>query len=363
MRRSAGAATLLVLALLAAAGGAQPAAARYDPIGAGATVLTLDRGFLQTMSRNGVKLSAVAPATLKGRTLTFPVEGGKFDPTAGRGVVAHEGALLFRAGSRSVPLKALQLKTTQRHSPLSVKAGGSQLKLATAAGLEVKRAGFGDRISSRGLALSAKLATRLAKKLRRREAFAADQPLGEALTNVQPETVSILGKDSATFTLDPGIAAKLQGLFVALNPIAPAERFGSNFILPIFGGELAPDGSLGTLETDGSIEALQLGGGQVFWQKNWLDLGAKALSGEVDTEPSPPYAGKVGRIAIADLSTIAATSADARARTISVEGAAFVLQAPTAASFNEIFAKPQGKADVFKAGEALGTITFTARTQ
>ena len=364
MRRASTTVTLFVLALLAAAGGgAQPASARYDPIDAGATTVTFDRGFLQTMSSNGVKLSAVAPATLKGRTISFPISSGKFDPTNGKGVVAHEGALLFRAGSRSVPLKELQLKTTQRHSPFSVKAGGSQLKFATVAALGVKRAGFGDRIAASELSLGAKLATRLAKKLRRRGVFVAGQPLGEALTTTKPETVSIVEKGTATLDLDPGLVGKLQGLFVALNPISPAERFGSSFSLPIFGGQLALDGSAGTLETSGEIEALQLGGAQIFWQRSWLDFGAKALSAEVDTEPSPPYPGKAGRLTIADLGAIATVSADPKARTISVTGASLVLPAQTTAGFNEVFAHPKGKDEVFKAGEVLGTISFTAQSQ
>jgi hypothetical protein len=34
-----------------------------------------------------------------------------------------------------------------------------------------------------------------------------------------------------------------------------------------------------------------------------------------------------------------------------------------AAAFNEAFAKPIGKPDVFHAGEPLGTISFTAQAQ
>ena len=352
-------ATLALIALLPST-----AAAKYDPLGSGSTRLTLDKGFLRLMAQNGVAVSAVSPATLKGRVLTFPVDGGEFDPTSGRGVVDHEGALLLKAGRRSIPLKDLQLKPAQKNAPFTVKAGGGQLKLATVAKLSVRRAGFGDKIAVEKLALSGKVAVRLAKKLRLRGVLEEGQPLGSTLTKAQPETIAVTNTGKAALTFDPSILAKLQGLFVALNPIFPAEHIGTEFTLPIFGGKIAPDGSSGVLETSGAIEALQLGGGQVFWQDNWFDLSAKTVYSAVNIQPSPPYAGKVDRIAIADLGLSAVPpSSNPDARTVSVSGATIALQAQTAATFNEVFARPKGQDGVFKAGEALGTISFTAHGQ
>jgi hypothetical protein len=316
------------------------------------------------LKQNGVKLSAVAPAKLRAGAVSFPVSGGKFDPTAAKGTLEHEGALVFKAGGRSIPLKALQLKTTQKHSPLSAKVGGSQLKLATAKSLAVSREGFGDKIKVAKLALSGKLATRLAKKLGLRGVFKEGQPLGQALSKAQPETISVLGRGRAELALDPGIVAKLGSLFVAVNPIFPAEHVGPLFTLQIFGGTIAPDASIGTLETQGAMEFLQLGGGQVFWAENWLDLAAKTAAPEVNVQPSPPFAGKAGRIPVADLSLTGATvSPDPQARAVAVSGAVLTMQAQTAATFNEVFAKPQGKSGVFVAGEPLGSVAFTAQGQ
>ena len=39
------------------------------------------------------------------------------------------------------------------------------------------------------------------------------------------------------------------------------------------------------------------------------------------------------------------------------------MQANLAQAFNEAFAKPLGKANVFAAGEPLGTVSFTAQAQ
>ncbi|MGC1166345.1 MAG: hypothetical protein WA862_09560 [Solirubrobacterales bacterium] len=352
--------TFLALGCLLLAPMAQ---AEYDPLGSGATKLTLDRSFRGLLKENGVKLAATPPAKLSGGTVSFPVSGGKFDPTAAKGMVEHEGALVFKAGKRSIPIKALQLKTTQKRSPLSAKVGGSQLKLATAKRLVVSRAGFGDKVKVTSLSLSSKLATRLGKKLRLRGILKEGLPLGRTLTKAQPQTIAVLGEGKASFSFAPGIEAKLSSLFVAVNPIFPAEHIGPVFTLPIFGGTISPEATLGTLETSGSLEFLQLGGGQAFWAEDWLDFATRTASPEVTLQPSPPYAGKLGRTPVATFAFAAPAVADAKARTVTVTGAGLALGAATAATFNELFAKPQGKDGVFVAGEALGTISFTAQGQ
>ncbi len=351
MRLKAAMLTLFMALLLASS-----AHATYEPLGSGQTKLTLDKGFLGLLKRNGVKLSAVSPAKLKGPVLSFPIIGGKLDPTSARGTIEHGGALLFKAGKRSIPIKAPQLKTTQRHSPFSAKVGGSQLKLAAAQSLNVTRAGFANRVKVSELSLSAKLATRLAKKLRLKGVIEAGQPLGSALTKADPETIALLPKGKLTFVLDPGIRAKLASLFVALNPIFPAER-PADFTLPIAGGTIAPDGSLGTIAAEGALELLQLGGGQLFWREPWLGLESRSLSAEAEVLPSPPYAGKAGRVGVAGLGA-ASVSANPMARSVTVSGASLALNPETAASFEELFARPQDRSGVFAAGEALGSISF-----
>jgi hypothetical protein len=352
---------LLVVALAVAF--VPPARADYDPVGSGATVLKLDRGFLALMKANGVKLTAAAPAKLKGGVVTFPVSGGKFDPVSSRGTVDHEGALRLQSAAGMVPLKALQLKTTQRRAPFSAKAGGAQLKIATAAGLLVSREGFGEKVAVSKLALSDKLATKLGKKLKLRKVFNGGMPLGSALTKVSPQTITALGKGNVTLNLDPAFVAKLNSLFVAVNPIFPAEHPGP-FTLQIFAGTISPDAAIGVLQTKGALEFLQLGGGQVFWREGWFDFAATGFNPEADAQPSPPYSGKVGRVTVAPLSLAAAqVLAQPKARTVSVANGSLTMAAATATTFNEVFAKPQGKEGVFVSGEAIGSFSFVAQGQ
>jgi hypothetical protein len=354
--------TILVLAFTAALLAAPAAAgAGYDPVVSGQTKLRLDKSFLALLKDNGVKLRAAEGVQLKANTVAFPVVGGKFDPTTGKGFVEHAGGLFFERGRRRVALTSLQLKTTQRHAPFSAKFGGGQLKMATTAKLAVSRKGFGDKVTVSILKLSAKVATRLSKKLRLHGVFKAGQPLGTTVTTTVPQTVTLQGTGKASLTFDPTFQDKLTGLFVALNPIFPAEHPGL-FTLPIFGGTLAPTGSTGRISLSGGLEFLQLGGGQVFWREASLDFAAHSLAAEVEVDPSPPYSGKLGLVEIAAFSGGSVTP-EPKARAIAASSLALALSPQMAATFEEVFAKPQGRSGVFNAGEAVGTVSFGAQGQ
>jgi hypothetical protein len=356
MRRQASAATALTaLALLAIAPGAQ---ATYDPLGSGTTKLTLDKRFVSFLKADGIALSASAGAKARGKAFTLPVVDGNVDPTIAQGEIDTEGTLVFQNDRKRVPLRKVVVKT--KRTPLIAKVGGSQLKVATSSKLSSKREGFGTSFSAKALRLTAKVATRLNKKLRPKIPFVQGQPLGTLTSSAQPKLVTILDQGKATLVFDSAFLAKMDGLFVSVNPIFPAEHAGGTFTFPIIpGGQLAPNGSEGTLRTGGSVEFLQLGAGQVFWHEFWLDLGTRSDTAEVDVEPIPAFPGKLGRIGVLDLGATAVSS-DPTARTISVSGAPLTLQAQTAQTLNEAFAP--GK-EPFKAGETAGALSFTAQGQ
>lgn len=348
----------LLIALLAFA---PSSPASYDPLGSGATKLTLDKKFLAQMKEHGVKLLAKAPAMRKGPTLILPVGEGKMDPTTGKGDIDHEGVFIFKRGSLSLPFRKPMLKT--KPAPLYAKVGGGQLKIATGAKIATKRAGFGTVFTARNLKLSAKAAVRLNKKLHLGDAFETGQLIGSLRSATQPQTVAILPVGRATLTPNPETFAKLNSRFVSINPIFPAELApGPLFSFPVIAGSaIAPDASVGTLRTGGSIEFLQLSGGQIFWHELWLSIDTRTVLAEVNVQPSPPYPGKLGQIAALDLDlSSAAISSDPKARTITVTGALLKLQAQSAAHFNQAFA--EGKA-IFAAGDLFGTISFTAQGQ
>jgi hypothetical protein len=338
---------------------AAPAQAAYDPIGGGTTKLTLDPSFLSLLKKQGVTLKAKAPAKRQGKVIILPVSGGKEDPTISKGEVTHEGRIVFQKGARKVPLRDIELKA--KKTPLFAKVGGSQLKVASTKKLTVKREGFGQGFRAQGLELTAKVATRLNKKLRTGKAFGEGLAIGTVTSKTQPQRVAILEQGSGTIAPDPAFLAKLKPLFVSLNPIAPAElQPGPVLEFPIApGSQIAPDASEGSLRLGGAIELLQLGAGQVFQKEYWLDLGAKSTSAEVDIEPTPAFPGKLGRIGAFDIGQ-GSVSADPKMRTISASGASLTLTASTAQQFNAAFA--EGK-PTFSAGELFGVVGFEARGQ
>jgi hypothetical protein len=345
---------LSVLALVMAMSGSAYAA--YDPIGGGTTKLTLDKGFLSFLKKQGVTLTAKAPAKRQGSTIVLPVSGGKEDPVAGKGEVTHEGQIVFAKGNRKVPMRSIELKA--KKTPLFAKVGGSQLKLVSAKSVTSTREGFGQGFRATSLELTAKVATRLNKKLRTGKAFTEGLAMGTLKSKTQPQRVAILDQGQGTITPDPAILAKFKALFVSLNPIAPAElQPGPLLKFPIaLGGQISPEASEGTLRLAGAIELLQLGAGQVFHSEYWLDLGAKSTSAEVDIEPTPAFPGKLGRVGAFDLG-IGSVASDPKSRAITVSNAPLTLTAATAQSFNEAFAEGKG---VFGAGETFGVVGFGA---
>lgn len=354
-------AALAALALLWALAAPVLAEANYDPIAEGTTTLRLAPAFLATLRKHGVSLGATAPARLKGGAVSFPVSAGELDPVAVKGSVQHKGALVFRRGGRKLPMKALQLKTTQKRSPLSAKFGGGKLKLSATAKLVTARAGFGLRAQVGGMLLSAKVAERLDKKLGLRGVFAAGDALGSAVSTIVPASVAIARAGRAELAVDPAFASKLQSLFVAVNPIAPAEHPGP-FTFPIDGGALAPSLASGALQTGGALEFIQVGGGQVFVRELEPDFGAHVANAEsqlvlASSGPGPNQSGAVFTLGGGS------ASADPGIRQLTLSAAPLALEPDTARAFDEAFAAPQGKSGVFAAGEVMGTLSFTAQAE
>lgn len=352
MKRALTTALLLSLCLV------PQAKADYDPIGSGTTKLILDKGFLAELRKQGVKVSAKAPAKLRAGAITLPVLGGEIDPTIQKGTIEAEGTIVFAKGNRALPWRKIEVKA--KKTPLYAKVGGGQLKLTQAKSTAFKRQGFGSSFRAKAMSLTQKVATRLNKKLRTKDLFHEDQLLGQVKTTTEPKLTTILPQGQATIVPDPAILAKFKALFVSLNPIAPAELSAGPILhFPIAGGgDLAPNGSEGTLRTAGAIELLQLGAGQVFHKEYWLELAPRQALAEVDVEPTPAFPGKLGQIGVFGIDMGAASvSSDPNSRTISVSNAPLSLTAQSAQTFNQAFA---AGAPTFSAGEAFGVVSFGA---
>jgi hypothetical protein len=336
-------------------------AAGYDPVASGSTTLKLAPSFAHLLKTSGVKLEGKGGVTVHGTTISFSLSGGKLEPVEAKGTIEHAGQLVFRAGNRELPLKALQLKTTRATSPFAAKLGGGQLKLSAGAKLTSVRKGFGTDFKTTGMLLSAKVAARLDKKLDLKGVFEEGQPFASATTAVEPATVGLAPTGKVELTIDPGFAAKLGSFFVAVNPVFPAEHPGA-FTFPIGGGVLAPTGSSGLVKTNGGIEFIQVGGGQFFARDLELGIATGQALAEyqlvlADTGADPNQAGPLLGLGAGTFSS------EPAARTITASGAPLTLSATVAQDFNEAFTEPLGRSDSFGPGEVLGTIGFTATAE
>jgi hypothetical protein len=358
------------------------ASAASDPLAGGATTIELGPGFLKKAGKRGVKVLGLSPASVSGSTVVLPVAGGGLDPLSGQGSVAHAGEIKFKHGKRTARVGPLVLDTAT--ASLNGTVVGKAVKFASVEGLSYARNGFGvdlaiERLTLTGTAaklLNAKLGfvakkgKAKGKKPRRagtskkakapKKPFAAKQLLGSARSATQPLTVTILPSGKAKLLPDIETVTKLfmAGATVELVPPAEAE-FGPPpaVNLPISGGLLAPNGSTGVLQTLGG-QKISKGSVATIATNFWFDLGLKAASAELEVTGFPGAPGNVGRApnSLLDLSA-ASFAADPAARTISVGNAIMRMTAEGAASFNSLYGTE------FKAGDPLGSVSFTAQAQ
>jgi len=392
-------AVAIAVAVVASLALASLASAAANPVAPGSkTTITLNSGFVNKLKKSKVKLTGIKPATVKGKTVGLPIEEGSID-TAGQGELLHEGGLKFKAGKKSTTIKALVLNTTT--SSLSGKLGGKTLKVASVTGLSATRNGFGVNVTIKSLKLTGKAATELNKKLgfngkpkkkgKRASAskkkappkpFKGNQVLGGSTSETQPKTIGITPTGAVTLNVDLGAAVKLNEVHVSVAPIAPAtviKPLPPSFNFPLTGGTISPDGKAGSVRTGGGLllhqEPIAFPGKETnMTLKNFfIELSTGRATVEVIVESTvevppasgmfPANLGNLGHPSIATLDMSGATiKSDPTAHTVTIENGKANLEETTAAVLNGVFGKFESK-EPFKAGDPLGTFSFTATTE
>jgi hypothetical protein len=368
-------AVAVAVAVIAAVALSPFASAASNPVATGATTtITLNSSFSKKLKKNKIKLTGLSPATVKGKTVTLPVEEGSVEPS-GAGSLTHAGGLKFKVGKKSVTIKALVLDTTA--NSLSGKLGSKTMKIATDSPIVATREGFGVNIAIGSMKLTGKAAKELNKKLgftgkkkgKKKPPFKGNQVIGKSVTPTQPKTLGVLPQGAAKLEGNLETLIKFAKLGVKVEPIAPAtiEKV-TTFVFPLSGGNIAPNGLSGVPQSAGGVKFTQEPAPKihVFLTLNniYIDLATKKATAEVAIEDDSEFVktpGPLGRVSIADLKMEGATiSSDPTARTVAVVGAAAVLQGTTAFTLNETFA---GGKEEFKEGEVLGLFSFLASTE
>jgi hypothetical protein len=413
---------ILTAALFALLAFAPFASAAPDPVASGTTTVTLTSSFNNYLKTFGIKTSKVAPAKVKGAKATFTVTGGSLDPTTGLGEVTLGGGLKLKAGKKTSTIKSLVLNTKKK--ALTGKVGGKKVKIASVSGWSFVRNGFGVNLTVKKLKLTGSGASALNKALGFSKGtpkpFQGGKLIAKAAAETQPSTVTVLPVGNMTFVASPVLLTKLKNVEVKLQTLGLTQQTApTTFTGPIIGGTVSPIGTAGVVQSGIGIKMtqnlpLQVGAitTNITLGGMYVDLAAKTATVEVIAESnaeSPAGSGKkplnlgnLGRSSVADI-TVTGVTADPTTRTVAINSAG-VLQVVSAevlqgfVSVDQAYveggtelefcknpvAAPEGCAkqsekeeakalakkngeevakNKISAGEALGTLSFTAQTQ
>jgi hypothetical protein len=419
---------ILTVALVAMLAVAPLASAASDPVKSGTTTLTINGGFSNKAKKAGVKIAAVKPSKIKGTKASFAITGGEIEPTTGSGSLTHSGGLKITWGKKSVVLKGLTVSTKTKS--LSAKVGGKTVTVASLAGTSSARLGFGNSISAKKVKLTSAGAKALNSKLtpaptktkvkkngktivktvKVQPFFKANMVLGASLSEVEPETVGVLAKESMVYAGAESLLKKLADVGVKVETISPTTSSGFTYTSPISGGTISPLGTTGAVNSSGGIKLVQnLDQGpttEITLGSIGVDMAAKTATVEVigksnakdpSTGKEPLNVGNLGRSSIADLTftsvtpspatrsvvvnataTIQPVAAEVLQGFVSVyqgyytQVVAITLQKEIEAGLKPVMTKEQIEAaakkageekvanDQIKSGESLGSFNFTA---
>ncbi len=116
----------------------------------GATGLALDAGAAQALTTLGIAPGVVAPATLEGGEVRFPITGGRIDARTLAGRIAHSGALSLARGTTRVDLRD-PLITVDDTPALSALVGDARVEVLALDASGARRSIDGDAVTLTGV--------------------------------------------------------------------------------------------------------------------------------------------------------------------------------------------------------------------
>lgn len=363
---------ILVVVLLVLAPAAQ---ATRDPLAGGSADLHFKKGFMRKLNNLEVVPMGVGSGTITGNKASFPVDGGKLDPTNAQGFVDTSGGFKLMRGERGVPITNITINTVK--GAVYANVAKARMQIGELAMLTTSREGFGARVKAVKVVLTAKAAKRISNRLglRATRRINPGRVLSNAFTAPQPQTVTVLPQGSATLVGDTATFGKFaaKGVEVpeGITAIAPATKpTPASFAFPIAGGTLAPDASNGTVETSGGVQILKKAepfSPTMKLAKVAVDFKQKTALVELEILPAPPFPGAVGRSSIADVTLQGAkVTTNPVTRQITIEGAEARLQAVAALTLNNVFNQPAPEpppASNFVVGDSFGKFSMTVQAQ
>ena len=102
----------------------------------GTTTVTASAATATFLANHNVFVTAVAPATMSGTSITLPVKGGVVKAKSLDGALLHRGAVKFSTKTKSVTLRHLTLYKLGKKARLAGVVDGKVLNLGTISGLK-----------------------------------------------------------------------------------------------------------------------------------------------------------------------------------------------------------------------------------
>ncbi len=94
------------------------------------TQITLRTQTVQFLTNHQVTVTAIAPATISGRTLTLPISGGTVSKNGQRGKLRHRGAVKLSQGSASIRLSHFVVVGHGQHVRVLARVGRDRITVA-----------------------------------------------------------------------------------------------------------------------------------------------------------------------------------------------------------------------------------------
>lgn len=345
--------TVLVLAALALVpvAGAQ-AMALESP----SATLQLNAPLAKKLKKEDVRLSALKPASAKGRTLTLPGTEGSLEPRYGSGYLYLGGGFKWRAGNGVATVRRLILNIEKR--VLTGVVNGTTLELAVLAPQQLTLTGFDFVDAVKTMKLTGRAAKTLNRRLGLNGVFVAGRSLGTATATGRFQEIQTTGGE-ITLTVDNPFREKLQSVAADVrSPTVSSTIENGRLTSGLSGFVVAGEPGLTFVQSDASEH------GEPFertirFLNTQVSLESHQVYGAANVgfePPRLPYSGP--------LATIPASPVQFNPET-GEAGASFpmALDAAMAGLLNETIGAKKGKPALFSAGEPLGTVSFIARTR
>jgi hypothetical protein len=333
----------IVAALLVTA----PAAGAKVKLAGGSTTLKLGAGTAAALDANGLTVTPLRPARVRGGGVAFPITGGSLDPASGRGRINHSGGLALRAGGIRVALRNFRVHVGAKRAILTARVGDGRLTALSLslANAKVTRNGLGTTIKGVRALLSGQTAKALNAAFRT-HLFAKGLPIGTVAIRATPAQVELAG-GATTLALDPGAGQALQSLGVEAAPVDPATAAGGGLSFPVTGGQLNAKSFAGRVSHSGGIRL----------SKGSTEFELTSFTINVDSDPDLTALLGGERVSILNLD-LSQLDAQARGRRITLAGVRATLTAGAAQALNQAFST-----SAFTEGLLLGTATVAAQAR